>query len=315
MNRFLYTTAARALLAADGVASGAAAGGEGGGTGAPAVPATPAAAPLAAPSGDAAPAPAPAPSAVDAAPAPAAPAPSESPPSLLEGAIGKPKTDGAAEAKPSDLKPAELAPAEVKPPEPAKDAAKAKDEAPAPAETAPAETQPPAPLKYEPFKAPEGVTFGDKELRAFTDIVGTAQVPQEAAQKLLDLYLTERTALETQVASEQRDVWNRFNDTNLSQLRNDPELGGNRLDTSLSIAKAVVEEFGGSPEQQAEYWAHLKNNGMGNYLGHVRMLHNIGKKLNVFEDFIVTPQPVNPNPGKSRADRLYGPPKGNGAAP
>ena len=87
--------------------------------------------------------------------------------------------------------------------------------------------------------------------------------------------------------------WDTLNDTWKTELRNDPELGGNRLETTLSLAKAVVEEYL-APAEQAEYMAHMRNNGMGNFKLHVKLLHNIGKAMNVFEDGIVPANPQAP---------------------
>lgn len=245
--------------------------------------------------------------------------PPESTPSLLEAASGKPEAAEPAKDIPDASKDAKAEKTgetskEVKP-EPAQVEA-AKDDAakPDPAKEATAEVKPPAAMTYEPFKAPDGVKLGDKELKAFTDVIGPAQVPQEQAQQLVDLYLAETQRLQADAQKQQREHWNTLNDTWKSDLRKDPDLGGNRLETSLSIAKAVIEEYGGTPEQKAELMAHTTNNGMGNYAGFIRLLHNIGTKLNVFEDKIVPANAVNPNMPKTRADRLYGPAKGNGAA-
>ena len=257
--------------------------------------------------------------------APAAePAKSESTPSLLEAARGKPKKEDAktdakapavADAKASpDAKPA---PAEAAKAEPAKDAkaegekpdAKATDavkdaaKAPDPAKEA-TPAQAPAPLKYEAFKVPDGIKLDDKELGKFTEIVGSRQLPQEDAQRLVDLYVEERKADVSRVRQEQRETWNTLNDTWKTELRNNPDLGGNRLETSLSMAKAVVEEFL-TPEQARIYLAHTTNNGMGNFIEQVRLLHNIGKALNIFEDGIVPANPLAPKMPKGPGKRGF----------
>lgn len=327
MNRFMFSTSARALMAADGATGGAAVADAGGVAAAASPPsnevaAAPPAASTTAPAEGATPA---APAA-DAKPAgDSAPAPDSSP-SLLEAAGGKPKADGAsADAKlpadpatdaSKDAKVETPAPADAKPPEAAKDAAKDPGKAPDPAKEATAEAQPPAAKTYEPFKTPEGVKLGDKELKAFTDVIGPDQLPQETAQNLVDLYLSETKRIQAEAEQHQRDVWSAFNDTRKSELRNDPEVGGNRLDTSLAIAKAVVEEFGGTPAQKAAFFERIsdtKGNGMGNDVGLIRILNNIGVKLNIFEDKIVPANPVAPTMPKTRAERLYGKPNGAGA--
>lgn len=308
----------RPVYAPDGVG-----GGDGAAAAAPAGEAAPAADAGAAPG--AAPAEAAASSAQDIGAAVADAAP-QSAPSLLETAAGKPKAEaeatpaaeaGAAKDEPAPAEAAKSDGEGAKPEgeKPADDAAKPKDAAEADPDKkdATAETPPPAPIKYEAFTLPEGIKLDDKKLEAFAEIVGTEQVKQEAAQKLVDLYVGEIQQMQQKLVDDQRKVWNTLNDGWKSDLRSDPELGGNRLETSLSIAKAVIEEYGGSAEQVQELLAHTSNNGMGNYPGFVRLLHNIGTKLNVFEDSIVPANPQSPKAQKSPGNRGWYD-KGNGAA-
>lgn len=259
---------------------------------------------------------APAPSSAPAAEAAAAePAKPESKPSLLETAKGKPDKDAkAADAKADpDAKPA---PADAAKPDATKDAktegdkkpdakaAEAKPDdaakAPDPAKdaTAPA---PPAPLKYEAFKVPDGIKLDDKEVAKFTDIIGARQIPQEDAQRLLDLYIAERKADVEHARTEQRRVWDTLNDTWKTQTRNDPDIGGNRLETSLSMAKAFVEEYGG--QDAPEILAHMTNNGMGNFLPVIRMFNKAAAALNIFEDSIVGANPIAPKMPKTAGNR------------
>lgn len=265
--------------------------------------------------------------------APAAPVESEVfQPSLLEAAAGKPKPEATTEAKaevkadekasPDTPAPAEDAKDDAKDakadgdkkPEVKADEAKPADKATDPVKDATAEAQPPAPVKYEAFKLPEGLKLDEKELGRFTELAGTAQVPQETAQKMIDLYIEDRQNLYQQAAAEQRKVWNTLNDGWKTDLRKDAVLGGNRLETSLSMAKAVVEEYGGSPEQVRDLIAHTSNNGMGNYPGFVRLLHNIGVAMNVFEDSMVPANPSAPKAEKGPGKRGWYPSMGNGQA-
>lgn len=275
----------------------------------------------------------------DAPAAPAAPATSDAAPaadaaavaaetktddaSLIEAADGKnPDSKSEADAKPADDKKDDPAPAEAKPdgdkkPEDKKAEGDKKPDAEAKADPdnkdATAEAQPPAPLSYEAFKLPEGIALDDKELAKFTEIAGKAQIPQDVAQSMIDLYVAERKNDVEQAAANQRRVWNTLNDTWKADTRK--ELG-NHYETDLSIAKAVVEEFGGTQEQQKEYWAHVKNNGMGNYIGHIRLLRNIGKAMNVFEDSIVNANPSVPKAQKGPGQRgWYDNSKMGGAPP
>jgi hypothetical protein len=303
----------RPLYAPDGVDGGA--GADTGGT--------PAASVAAAPAAEAAPVVCAAPAAGAEAGMAVAPdgAPAEvktdSAATLLEAATGKPKPDAAA-AEGADGKKDEPAPADAAKTDAEKTAAekgdaKPKTEAELKAEAeaaktdpdakdATAEAQPPAPIKYEAFKLPDGLKLDDKELAKFSEFAGAAQIPQDVAQGLVDMYVAERQNDVVQARADQRKVWDTLNDTWKTDLRNDPQLGGNRLETTLSLAKAVVEEFLPANEQ-AEYMAHMRNNGMGNFKLHVKLLHNIGKAMNVFEDGIVPANPQAPKAQKGPGQR------------
>lgn len=240
--------------------------------------------------------------------APAADAPkSDTAPTLLEGASttkpeAKPEGDATTDGSPA---PADAAKpdADAKPDgDKPKDDAGKKDGAADPDKKDATAAEPPAPIKYDAFKLPDGVKLDDKELGKFTELAGKAQIPQDVAQNLVDLYVAERQNDAVQARAEQRRVWDTLNDTWKTELRNDPELGGNRLETSLSLAKAVVEEYL-PPAEVGEYMAHMRNNGMGNFRLHVKLLHNIGKALNVFEDGIVPANPQAPKPSKGPGNR------------
>lgn len=326
-----YMQKFRPLMAPDGP-TGAAGGGDGTAAVAPSGTIADGAAAPAAGAPDAAPAaaaPADAP-AGEAAPAAADPAKIESTPSLLEAATGKPKPDVEAKpdadaAKPDPAKD-EPAPAAVEKTDaekaaeaagdkPKTEAEKAAADAAAatdPAKDATAEAPSPAPIKYEAFKLPDGVTLDEARIGKFAEIAGPAQVNQEVAQNLLNLHVEEIQRVHQAAVDNQRKVWNTYIDTITNELRKDPELGGNRLETSLSMAKAVVEEYLPANEA-AEYLGLLSHNGMGNHRLQVKLLHAIGEKLNIFEDGLVPANPQAPKMQKSPGNRGWYD-KGGGAA-
>lgn len=206
--------------------------------------------------------------------------------------------------------------AKVEGDKPKPDAAKAQE--PAKDEKAkegekPAEAAPPVPVAYDAFKVSDNVKLDEAKVKEFTDIIGPRQLPQEDAQKLVDLFDKSAQDLATHMRQEQRKTWNDLNDTWKTETRNDPEIGGNRFQTSLATAKAVIEEFL-TPEQQKRYLGHLDLNGMSNFPEHIRLLANIGNALNVFEDKIVAPNAPNPSAGKSGGFRRNYKNSGNGAA-
>lgn len=246
-------------------------------------------------------------------------------PSLLSAAEGKPKADAKADAPAAETKSESSAKTETpapadaaKPDEKAKetkeaptdaakaDDAKAKDDAAKaidPAKTADAAAQPPAPVTLEELKLPADIKLAEKESKAFLDTINDAKLDSKTrAQSLLDLHMAEIKRVAEETNKHQVDVWTKYNDGLKSELRADPEIGGNRLDTSLSMAKAVVEEYL-PPESAAKLLAFMDYSGAGNHPEVVRLLNNIGTKLNIFEDKIVPAMAKAPAMPKSPGNR------------
>lgn len=239
-------------------------------------------------------------------PAKAEPAPSEAKPepTLLEAAAGK-------DAKAPE--PKEPAPAEAKTEEAKAEPVKVEGE-PEKKDAGADEPPPPAPKQYDAtaWKLPEGASLDPEKMKAFETLVGTAQMPQEAAQSLLDQHLAEIARVQKDATDNQHKAWKELNDKWKDDFRKDPDLGGNREATTLGIAKAVIETHGGTKAQQAEIFAHLNRNGMGNFPPFIRLMHNIGKQMGVMEDGIVGAAPPTPS-ASDRGAKWYGNSNGKGA--
>ncbi len=259
--------------------------GAGGGETAPvAAPAEAAATPVEAPAAEA---------------APGAPAATEAPSGLLVDAPAKieeaPKPDAAVEAPKAETE------AVAEPPK-TEDAPKA-EEAPAPE---------PEPLKYEPFKFAEGVKPIDSIMSEFEKIVGAKHLPQEQAQALVDLSAKYAEEIGRQAQQAQIEHWRSLNGQWKEDFRKDPDLGGQNEMRTLATAKAVIEEFGGTREQVQDMLRHIsenQGNGMSNYSGFIRLLKNIGERMNVFEDKMIVTQSGSSSPAQdpetARQQRRY----------
>jgi hypothetical protein len=261
---------------------------------APVAPATAAEPAVAVPAAPAAP--------VDAAPkADAAPAAVEATgdtkpaPSLLAAADaakhdGAPKGDvNAPDAKAADVKPEPAKAEDAKAKEPAKDAA--------PDAKAPAPVEPAPPPVYEPYKVAEAIKLDDGRVGAFNTILGEFEAATKAdhaqtqafGQRLVDFYAEEVARIGDQALKYQREVWNRLNETRINELKADPQLGGNRIETTLGNAKYAIEEFGGlTRAEQAEMLAVWDNGGVSNHRLTVKFLANLYSRF-------MPPQPVTPN--------------------
>ncbi len=146
-----------------------------------------------------------------------------------------------------------------------------------------------APEQYE-FKAPEGMSFDDAVIGAFSEVAKELNLPQDAAQKVLDKMVPVMAARQAEQLQVARGEW-----ANLSKA--DKEFGGDKLEENLALVKKARDQFA-SPELRAM----LDETGLGNHPEVVRFFYRAGKAIS--GDSFVGGRAPNAG-GKSLADRLY----------
>jgi hypothetical protein len=204
--------------------------------------------------------------------------------------------------------------------EPEAPAAAVEPEAEAPKEAEP-EAPPPEPLAppvYEPFTLPEGVQLTEEKLGAFTGLLGEFEnkvitdptaahaAAQEFGQKVLDLYVSESQAAAAAYAKQQQENWTALNEQWTSDFRADPQLGGNRVNTSLQRMGALMDLYGqhaGADRLQGVRDAFTLT-GAGNHPEVLRFAHWMASRLTETPR-IVQPAPRPPNVPRSKAQSLY----------
>jgi len=233
------------------------------------------------------------------APSPAAPSPSPE--------TAAPETP-AAQPAPSLLstaKPAEADPATDQPPS-----------VEAEANAAPAE---PLPLPtYEAFVLPEGVSLDAERQSAFTAILGETEqkivtspaeahaLVQEMGQKLVNLYLDEAKANSERLAQQQQQVWTQTREQWVSEFKDDPEIGGNRCDTTLARCGAMVELYGRSvgPQQEQALRDAMTLTGAGDHPELLRFI-NWAAGYAIEKSRMVAAPAMPQQMPMSRAQRMY----------
>lgn len=150
-----------------------------------------------------------------------------------------------------------------------------------------------APEQYVDFTAPDGITLNAEVLGEFKEMAKAQNLPQEQAQKVVDLGAKLVQKIEAQRAEATNAELARWAEAS----KTDKEFGGDLLPESLAGAKAALTQFG-SPELKSM----LNETGLGNHPEVIRLLHRVSKAIS--EDTIVGGKPGD-TPAASVAQRMY----------
>lgn len=146
-----------------------------------------------------------------------------------------------------------------------------------------------APEKYE-FKAAEGQQFDSKVIDQFSDVARELNLPQDAAQKVLDKMAPALAARQAEAVEAIRTQW-------ADDAKADKEIGGDKLDENLATAKKAIDQFG-TPELRTL----LDQSGLGNHPEVIRAFYRAGKAIS--EDRFVSGQGSQTGQ-QSMAQRMY----------
>lgn len=134
------------------------------------------------------------------------------------------------------------------------------------------------PESYD-LKMPDGVQLDSAAAEEFTTIAKELKLDQAAAQKLADVG--------AKMAQRQAEAHAQLVDSWTEQVKTDKEIGGDKLDENLGIARKAIETFG-SPELKDL----LNSTGLGNHPEFVKLAFKVGKAIS--EDRFVTGAPKGP---------------------
>lgn len=163
--------------------------------------------------------------------------------------------------------------------------------APPTAAAAPAPTTPPAAAEVDyTFEMPDGIGVDKAGLDEFTAIAKELKLPREAAEKLVNL--------EVKRLQGQQQEHVRLVESWAEQVKADKELGGDKLDENLAVARKAIEQFG-TPELKNL----LNQTGLGNHPEFVKLAFKIGKAIS--EDGFVRGAPKAPATESDLAKSLF----------
>lgn len=153
-----------------------------------------------------------------------------------------------------------------------------------------------APEKYEPFTLPDGMEIDSEAMTEFQTIAKELNLSQEKAQKLVDL----QTKREQATAEANQKAFENLVTGWLEDARNDKEIGGNKFDETVNVAKEAIEKF--APDA-AKFRQMLSETGIGNHPEMIRYLAKVGEAIS--NDSIHLGRPGQSNTPKSAEQKLY----------
>lgn len=138
---------------------------------------------------------------------------------------------------------------------------------------------PAVPEKYE-FTMPDGIKLDDSAAEEFSSIAKEFKLTQEQAQKVAEVG-AKMVQRQQEAQANQVQSW-------IEAVKTDKEIGGDKLNENLAIARKTIETFG-TPELRDV----LNMTGLGNHPEIVKMALKIGKQIS--EDGFV--RGANSKPG------------------
>lgn len=125
------------------------------------------------------------------------------------------------------------------------------------------------PERYE-LAMPKGWTLDEEGLAELTPIMRELGATNKQVQAVADVYVRRASAArERQIAAERETVkgWR-------EELKNDPEVGGEKFNENLAGVKKMLIKFGNE-----EFYNYLDDSGLGNYPPFVRVMVRLSKEL------------------------------------
>lgn len=171
------------------------------------------------------------------------------------------------------------------------------------------ETAPPP--KYEPFTLPEDIKLDDTKLGEFTSLLAELETSGKASheavqafgQKAVEFYVNEAKNIVTNIQKVYQDAWDKQKVTWKEEFLADPEIGGNRFQTTVDSALTFIRTHGGTAEQQQEFRNLMETSGLGNHPTMIRILAKAGATMSEGAPLVAT-KPVSAP--KSKVTTMYG---------
>lgn len=200
-----------------------------------------------------------------------------------------------------------------------------KAEAPKTPETAPveAQTETPGPQdeggqteqapppKYDSFTFPEGIQVDATRVGEFTNLLAeletsgkaTHEAVQAFGQKAVEFHVNEMKNTVEKLTDYYQKAWDKQKTDWKEAFLKDPDIGGNRFQTTIDSALTFIRTHGGNEDQQKEFRMLMDSSGLGNHPAVIRLLANAGQAMSEGRP-LAAPRPISQP--KSKTQTMYG---------
>lgn len=170
--------------------------------------------------------------------------------------------------------------------------------------------EPAPPPTYEAFQLPEGAVVIPERLGEFTSLLSSFETNTKAdhaavqafGQQLVDRHIAEVQRAVAEVHKANVNAWDAQKTAWKDQFIQDPELGGNRMQTTVDAAIGFIRTHGGTDAQQAEFQALMNESGLGNHPVMIRLLAKAGAAMSEGRPLAAQAPAVQ----KTKTQKLYG---------
>lgn len=159
------------------------------------------------------------------------------------------------------------------------------------------------PESYD-FTMPEGFTLDETTASAASEVFKKHGFSQEVASELTQVVAEQRQREAEQAAEAAEAAFAKQLDDWKTELKNDPDFGGDNFDENSGKVAAFVEATvpDGIKEEVMSFFV---TTGAGNHPGLVKYIHHLSGLMPVGEDQPGSSQGSGISSGKTRAERMY----------
>lgn len=171
--------------------------------------------------------------------------------------------------------------------------------------------EPAPPPTYDAFVLPEGIQLETDKVTEFTGLLAELEVSGKAdhiavqafGQKAVEFYVNEMKKVLDDQTKQQLTSWERQRNDWKEAFLKDPDIGGERFQSTVDSALNFIRTHGGTAEQQTEFRNIMETSGLGNHPAMIRILAKAGSAMSEGAQLSAS-RPVSAP--KSKVTTMYG---------